>query len=63
MYWIRTNIYRFQPLKVKCNIQMFYILEYFSTLNSPCPLYKQPKDEIIFLGTAQYDYMTVCLTT
>ena len=40
MYWIRTNLRRFQPSKVFCNIQMLifhYIMEYFGNLSSPCP--------------------------
>ena len=42
------------------NIQMFifhYKMEYFDNMNSSCPLRKQLKDKIIFLGTAQYNYM------
>ena len=30
-----------------------YIMEYFGSLSSPYPLHEQPKDEILFLGTAQ----------
>ena len=29
----------------------------FGNLSSPCPLHEEPKDEIIFLGTAQRNYM------
>ena len=46
MYWIQTNLWRFQPLNIKCNIQMFilhYIMEYVDNLCSPCPLCEQPK--------------------
>ena len=50
MYWIRTNLRRFQPSNVKCKIRMLifhYIMEYFDNLSGPCPLHEQPKDEII----------------
>ena len=60
MYWIRTNLRRFQPSNVFCNIRMLifhYIMEYFGNLNSPCPLHEQPTDEIIC--TMQ---LYVCLT-
>ena len=48
MYWIRTNLRMFI---------FHYIMEYFGNLSSPCPLHEQPKDEIIFLGTAKCNYM------
>ena len=39
-----------QPLNVNISL-------YFGNLSSPCPLHEQAKDEIIFLGTAQCNYM------
>ena len=60
MYCIRTNLRRFQPSNIKSNIRVLifhYIMEYFSNLSCSCPLYEQPKDEIILLVTVH-----VCLT-
>ena len=36
-------------------------MEYFGNLSSPCPLHEQPKDEIIFLSTAQCNCMSELL--
>ena len=54
MYWIRTNLQRVQPLNLKCQMLIFhYIVEFKLSF----PLHEQPKDEIIFLGIAQWNYM------
>ena len=64
MYWIRTNLRRFRPSNIKCNIRMLmihYIMEYFSNLSTSCPLHEQPKDEIVFSSHCIMQ-LHVCLT-
>ena len=64
MYWIQTNLQRFQPSNVKCDIRMVvlhYIMEYVGNLCSPCAVLvhymSNQKGEFMFLGTVH-----VCLT-
>ena len=46
-----------KPSNVICNIRMLIFHYILVNLNSPCPLHEQAKDETIFLGSAQCNYI------